>query len=223
MEIIARAAALGVRLSVNESNGKLHVEGQGDVPKPFLNQVREMRDQLVLALAQGGQARLDLAHERHRPFMDDVRRRRPPDVRDADWAAALRGLRAFLAVGYDERARRLGWSKDELFAVPRLWARGDLTGGALAIGDRTVSEVTVDAIAITTASGAALRIYRNPELNYAATYRARIKSLGEDSCKEEFQLRTFESVVAIYCANNPSATIDQAAAAVRSAINGEAT
>ena len=53
-----------------------------------------MRDQLVLALAQGGQARLDLARECHRPFMDDVRRRRP-DVRDAAWEAALRGLRAF--------------------------------------------------------------------------------------------------------------------------------
>ena len=66
------------------------------------------------------------------------------------------------------------------------------------------------------------QIYRNPELNYAATYRARIKSLGDDACKQEFQLRTFEAVVAIYCANNPSATIDQAAAAVRSAINREA-
>ena len=56
-------------------------------------------------------------------------------------------------------------------------------------------------------------------VDYGSVYRARIKSIGEDGLKEEFQWRAFEAVVALYRANNPSATIDEAAASVRGAIN----
>ena len=218
MEKIARATVLGVRLSVNECNGRLHVEGQGDAPKPLLNRVREMRDQLVLALTQGAQARLDLARERHRPFLDDVRRRRPPDVRDADWAAALRGLFVFLAAGHGDEAERLGWPKDELYAVPPVWARGDLCGAGLLIGDREVVGITPNEIRIKTASGATLGIYRWPQVDYGVAYRARIKMAGEDACREEFQLRALEATVNFYRSNNPAVSIDEAKVIVLAAI-----
>jgi hypothetical protein len=218
MEIIARAAVLGVRLSVNERNGRLHVEGRGDASKPLLNRVREMRDQLVLALTQGAQARLDLARERHRPLLDDVRQRRPPDVRDADWEAAIDGLWVFLAAGHGDEAQRLGWSHDELFRIPQLWSQIHLTGAALLIGDREVVDVTAVAIRIETASSATLAFYRKQQVDYGVAYRARLKQIGDDGFKEEAQLRALEAVVNFYRANHPGADIDTANAAVRAAI-----
>ena len=218
MEIIARAAVLGVRLSVNERNGRLHVEGQGDAPKPLLNRVREMRDQLVLALTQGAHARLDLARERHRPLLDDVRWRGPPDVRDADWQVAIDGLWVFLAAGHGDEAERLGWPKDELYAVPPLWSRVDLCGAALLIGDRQVVNITSNEIRIKTASDGTLAFYRRPEVDYAVAYRARIKMAGEDSTREEVQLRALEAVVNLYRSHHPNADVDTAKTAVLAAI-----
>ena len=48
---------------------------------------------------------------------------RPPDVSDARWQAALRGLQAFVTGGWGDQAERLAWPRDELFRVPELWAR----------------------------------------------------------------------------------------------------
>jgi hypothetical protein len=53
LEIIARAAVFGVRLSVNELNGRLHAEGRGNPPRPLMDQVSALRDQLVIELTQG--------------------------------------------------------------------------------------------------------------------------------------------------------------------------
>ena len=218
MEIIARAAVLGVRLSVNECNGRLHAEGQGDAPKLLLNQVREMRDQLVLELTHGAQARLDLARERHRPFLQSIETAPPPDVRGADWQAAMDGLWVFLAAGHGAEAERLGWPKDELYAVPPLWSRGDLCGAALLIGDREVIGITPNEIRIKTSSGATPAFYRKPQVDYGVAYRARLKTAGEDSTREEVQLRALEAVVNLYQANHPDADIDAAKAAVLAAI-----
>ena len=148
-----------------------------------------------------------------------LRAPRPPDVADADWAAALRGLRAFLAAGYGEEAERLGWPKAELFAVPPLWSRVDLCGAALAIGDREVIGITPTEIRIKTASGSTLAFYRKPQVDYAVAYRARIQGLGDDGLNEEPRLRAREATVNLFLANNPGATIDEAAAAVTAAIN----
>ena len=59
-------------------------------------------------------------------------------------------------------------------------------------------------------------------IDYGSVYRARIKSIGEDGLKEEFQWRAFEAVVALYRSQDPSASVDEAAAAVRTTIDGEA-
>ena len=51
---------------------------------------------------------------------------RPPDITDDRWQAALRGLQAFVAGGWAEKAEAAGWTRDELYAAPPLWARVDL-------------------------------------------------------------------------------------------------
>jgi hypothetical protein len=71
-----------------------------------------------------------------------LRAPRPPDVSDGHWEVALRGLRSFIELGYAAEAERLGWPRDELYAVPPLWSRVDLCGCALLIGDREVVNVS---------------------------------------------------------------------------------
>ena len=159
--------------------------------------------------------------EGHQAIYDTAARSRPSDVRDAHWAAALRGLRAFLAAGYGEEAARLGWPAHELFRVPTPWVRDEWRGAGLQIGDGEVTEITASRIGYRASSGAQLAVCRTGPHDYAAGYRTRLKARGEDACREEVQLRVFEAVVGDYLANNPSVTIDQAAASVRAAINGE--
>jgi hypothetical protein len=60
-----------------------------------------------------------------------------------------------------------------------------------------------------------------PTIDYALIFRARIKALGDDGLKEDFQWRVLEAVVALFRDNNPAVTIDEAAAAVRAAIARE--
>ena len=114
-----------------------------------------------------------------------LRAPRPPDVTDGRWETALDGLRAFIGNGYADEAQRLGWPRDELFAVPPLWARVDLCGAALLIGDREVVDITSNEIRIKTASGATTAFYRKPQVDYGVAYRARLKQIGDDALNEE--------------------------------------
>jgi hypothetical protein len=150
---------------------------------------------------------------------DVLRAERPSDVSDAHWATALRGLRAFLAAGHGDEVERLGWPRDELYRVPSLWSRVDLCGVALLIGDCEVIEVTAAAIKVRTASGAIQAFYRKPAIDYALAYRTRLKMAGEDGLREEPRLRALEAVTNLYLSNNPDSTVDQAVAAVRTAIS----
>ena len=150
---------------------------------------------------------------------DVLRAERPSDVSDAHWATALRGLRAFLAAGHGDEAERLGWPRDELYRVPELWSQVHLCGVALLIGDCEVIEVTAAAIKVRTASGAIQAFYRKPPIDYALAYRTRLKMAGEDGLREEPRLRALEAVTNLYLSNNPDSTVDQAVAAVRTAIS----
>ena len=58
-------------------------------------------------------------------------------------------------------------------------------------------------------------------IDYSLIFRTRIKQIGDDASKEEFQLRAREATVNLFRANNPGASIDQAAAVVRAAIARE--
>ena len=64
----------------------------------------------------------------------------------------LRGRRLVAAL--------LGWTAVELYHLPPLWSRIDLTGAALLIGDRRVIAVTEESIVIETPSGASLKFRR---------------------------------------------------------------
>ena len=87
--------------------------------------------------------------------------------------------------------------------------------------DGAVLEILVGAMVArvpVTADGATLAFYRKPAVDYAVAYRARIKQLGLDASKEEFQLRALEAVVNLYCSHHPNADVDTAKAAVLAAI-----
>jgi hypothetical protein len=147
-----------------------------------------------------------------------LRAARPPDVSDAHWEVALRGLRAFLAAGLGAEAEHLGWPKDELYAVPPLWSRVDLCGAALLIGDREVVEITPTRIGIKTTSGSLQGFYRRAELDYGLVCRERLKLLGDDIAKEESQLRAIEYTIRFFRDNHPNASLEEAKAAVLAAI-----
>jgi hypothetical protein len=100
----------------------------------------------VLAGREAAQAALDAAA--------------PPDCLPQRWVAAQDGLRRFVADGWGDQASLLGWSVDELYRVPPVWARVDLTGAALLIADRRVVAVTEASIAIETPSGSRLKFRR---------------------------------------------------------------
>jgi hypothetical protein len=73
---------------------------------------------------------------------------------------ARAGRDRFVAEGWTEKARQQGWIERELFALPERWSRIDQCGVAWLVGARRATEVTADAIAIETESGARLRFYR---------------------------------------------------------------
>ena len=150
---------------------------------------------------------------------DVLRAPRPPDVADTHWATAMRGLRAFLAAGHGDQALRLGWTRDELYAVPSHWPNVSQTGAALLIGDRDVVDITPNEIRIKTAPDVTTAFYRGSQVDYGVAYRARLKQIGDDALDEENRLRALEATVALYRANNPGGGIDAANAAVRAAIN----
>ena len=154
-----------------------------------------------------------------------LRAPRPPDVADDRWETALRGLRAFLAAGHGHEAARLGWPRDELYAVPPLWSQINLCGAALLIGDREVVSLTADAIALRTPSGAVLRTYRKPQIDYALIYETRLKLIRGNYAghSEEPRLRAVEHTVNTYRSNHPSDTVDTAKTAVLAAINRAAS
>jgi hypothetical protein len=134
------------------------------------------------------------------------------------WKAALRGLRAFLANGYGDEAERLGWPRNELYAVPPVWARVDLCGAALLVGDCEVVEVTAKAIRIRTASGAIQAFYRRPEIDYGLVFSERRRLLVRDVDEDEAWCRAFEHTVA-FCRSHTGLDLESAKNMVLSAIN----
>ena len=172
----------------------------------------------VLRPDADGRSYLQRARKRHVPFLRKVKGARPADADNRQWRAAVEGLEYFLLSGWADEAECLGWPCDELFAVPPVWARVDLCGAALLIGDREVVGITPNEIRIKTASGSTLAFYRRPSIDYGVAYRERIRMVGEDASKEEFQLRALEAVVGLYRTNHPGADIDEAKTAVLAAI-----
>jgi hypothetical protein len=84
----------------------------------------------------------------------------PPDCLPHRWAAALEGLKRFIADGWGDQAALLGWTPHELYRRPPLWSQVSLTGAALLVADRRVVAVTEASIAIETLSGSQLKFRR---------------------------------------------------------------
>jgi len=165
-----------------------------------------------------GRSILDAAWERHTPLLNSIRAARPSDVLNDPWRHTIDGLRIFLLSGLGDEAERLGWLRDELYAVPSVWNRVDLCGAALLIGDSAVVEVTSTRIQIRTSSGATQSFYRRPVPDYALAFRERLKAAGEDGRGAEVRLRALEAVVNLYRSHHPDADVDTAKAAVLAAI-----
>ena len=84
----------------------------------------------------------------------------PTDCPEKRWREATRGLERFLAEGWGDKAALIGWTSEELYRVPPLWSRIDLTGAALLVGYRRVTAVTADNIVIESRSASQLRFRR---------------------------------------------------------------
>lgn len=210
-EILARARARGVMIRLDGAELEITADRRPDAG--LLEAIAGRKAEIIAFLDPAAvQRRLEVEAE-------VLRAPRPPDVADAHWAAALRGLEAFIAAGHGAEAERLGWTRDELYRAPALWSQINLCGVALLIGGREVIGITPNEIRIRAASGSTLAFYRRPQIDYAAAYHVRLKQLGDDALREEPQLRMLEAVVNLFLANNAGVSIDEASAAVRAAIN----
>lgn len=84
----------------------------------------------------------------------------PSDCSEPRWAMAQYGLQHFVEDGWADPAALMGWPPEELYRVPPVWSRIDLTGAALLIGDRKIIAVTQALIAIETRSASQLKFRR---------------------------------------------------------------
>jgi hypothetical protein len=85
----------------------------------------------------------------------------PPDAYETGWRLAQAGLKRFLTEGWGDRCIALGWTSDELFAVPKLWRQIHLTGAGLLLADKKVVAATSESIvAESLITGSRLRFRR---------------------------------------------------------------
>jgi hypothetical protein len=202
-----RAGDVFVRLFCGDDSGDVHASCQ-----PAWQEAEEAKARAALGLTP-----LTDPLGRHLLLLHNIEEARPPDATDPQWDAAMRGLRTFLATDGADEALRLGWSQDELFAVPPLWASIDLCGVALLIGDREVVAVAADKIQIRAASGSTLSFYRRSQPDYGLVYRERRKALAHNLGDAEAHFRAFDFAVNL-CRNHSGCDLEQAKALVRAAI-----
>jgi hypothetical protein len=95
-----------------------------------------------------------------RPIVEAIRSARcPADEPVNRFESARQGAIRFAAV-YAAEAMRLGWARDELFALTEPFANLSRQGAAWFVGGAAIVEVTAAAITLRTASGATTRIYK---------------------------------------------------------------
>ena len=145
LEAIAAAKSAGVKITLDGDGLILEAD---PLPPDIVALLRTVKPDLlrVLVSREAARAALNAAA--------------PPDCLPQRWAAAQAGLHRFVNAGYGDQATLLGWTVDELYRVPPLWSRVDLTGAALLIADRRVVAVTESSISIETLSGSRLKFRR---------------------------------------------------------------
>jgi hypothetical protein len=170
----------------------------------------------VLRPDADGRSYLQRARARHAPFLREVNDAKPADATNRQWRDVIEGLESFLLSGWGDEAERLGWPKNELYAVPKLWSQIDRCGCALLIGDREVVNISSTELRIKASSGSTLAFYRKPVVDYRVAYEAHLKAIcgNYPGDSEEPRLRAVERTVVLFRSNNPNASLEEAKAAV---------
>jgi hypothetical protein len=146
---LAAAKAAGVKLTL-DGDGIILNATVPPLPADLVDILKAVKPDLMRILEWREAARATLAAG---PPPDCLGRLGPPGdfgVRRLVWDVAIDGLRRFAAAGWADKACLMGWTKEELYRVPPLWARIDLCGAALLIGNRRVIAITSDNIIIET-------------------------------------------------------------------------
>ena len=146
LEALAAAKASGVKV-IRQGNA-LILEATPKLPPDVVALLKATKPDLLRILAgrEAAKATLDA--------------KAPPDCSAERWSKALHGLQSFVSKGWGDQAALLGWTTVELYRVPPLWSRIDLTGAAFLIGGRRVIAVTEASILIETPSGSRLKFRR---------------------------------------------------------------
>ena len=145
LDALATASAAGVTITLDRDGLILEAP---KLPPDVVALLKSVKPDLlrVLAVRKAAQAALSASP--------------PADCLDKRWREAMRGLERFLAGGWGDKAALLGWTPEDLYRVPPLWSRIDLTGAALLVGFRRVTAVTADNIVIESRSGSRLKFRR---------------------------------------------------------------
>jgi hypothetical protein len=145
LEAIAAAKSAGVKITLDGDGLILEAD---PLPPDIVALLRTVKPDLlrVLASREAARAALNAAA--------------PPDCLPQRWVAAQESLRRFVRDGWCDQTALLGWTTDELYRVPSLWSRVDLTGAALLIGERRIVALTEASIVIETLSGSRLKFRR---------------------------------------------------------------
>jgi hypothetical protein len=145
LEALAAAESAGVKITLDGDGLILEAD---PLPPDIVALLRTVKPDLLRVLAgrEAARAALNAAA--------------PPDCLPQRWVAAQESLRRFVRDGWCDQAALLGWTVDELYRVPPVWARVDLTGAALLVGQSRVIAVTEVSIVIETLSGSRLKVRR---------------------------------------------------------------
>jgi hypothetical protein len=146
LKALAAAKAAGVKITLDRDG--LILEGEPTPPSDIVALLKTVKPDLLRILA--GREAAWAAFKAATP-LDCLPRR---------WAEAQDGLQRFVNDGWGDQAALIGWSPEELYRVPPLWRRVNLTGAALLIGESRVIAVTEASIVIETLSGSQLKFRR---------------------------------------------------------------
>ena len=145
LEALAAAESAGVKITLDGDGLILEAD---PLPPDIVALLRTVKPDLLRVLASREAARAALIAAA------------PPDCPPQRWVAAQAGLHRFVNAGYGDQATLLGWTVGELYRIPPLWSRVDLTGAALLVGERRIVALTEASIVIETLSGSQLKFRR---------------------------------------------------------------
>ena len=164
------ALALKALAAANAAGVAVILDGDGLIldptpPAALIAQIKAVKPDLLRILA-GRVAARAIIHTAEPP----------PDCSPQRWVVARRGLKRFLDEGWGDQATLLGWTLEELYAVPPVWARVDLCGAALLIADRRVVAITEATITTVGVTGSHLKFYRAPRVRVADVVAEDVKA-----------------------------------------------